>query len=102
MSVVDRDLLEGIISWSLGEFGPGDRTEYILKHISSELEEVRADPGDVTEWADIVLLAIDGAWRAGHSAEVILDAIVQKAEKNQRRSWSTNPESGLLSGSKES
>lgn len=34
-----------------------------------ELEEIEADPSDVVEWVDIMLLALDGTWRAGHDSD---------------------------------
>ena len=51
-------------------FGPGPRTEGVLKHIESEIEEVRraAEEGDldelVKEWTDIAILGLDGLIRA--------------------------------------
>lgn len=51
------------ITWSTKTFGHGRRTEGICKHIEKELAEVRANPGDVREWIDIAILALDGAWR---------------------------------------
>ena len=68
-------------------FGPPDRPHGILKHIRSELEEIEADPTDLKEWVDVVLLALDGAWRAGHSPQEIADAIVAKQTENESRSW---------------
>lgn len=75
--------------WSEIVFGEGPRTEGICKHIESELKEVRADPSDVTEWVDIAILALDGAWRAGFSPQQVCDALVAKQKKNLRRKWHT-------------
>lgn len=52
------------VPWSSKTFGPGMRTEGLLKHIAKEMDEVRKNPSDVTEWIDIAILALDGAWRA--------------------------------------
>lgn len=52
-------------SFSLETFGPGGRSTAIVEHIRRELLEISQDPGDLYEWIDVVLLAIDGAWRAG-------------------------------------
>ncbi len=75
------------IGWSLSVFGSGHRTEGILKHIESEIEEVRNSPYDVEEWVDIVILALDGAWRAGHLPEDIIKAMQDKQTKNCNREW---------------
>src|SRR5688572_4735926 len=73
--------------FSLKTFGPGPRTEGVLAHIRKELHEVEAKPADVFEWVDVILLALDGAWRAGHSPEVIANAIIIKQERNEGRQW---------------
>lgn len=68
-------------------FGPGARTAGVLDHIRKELVEIERDPADVTEWADLILLALDGAWRAGHTPEEIAAAVNGKQGVNERRSW---------------
>jgi len=68
-------------------FGPGARTAGVCDHIRKELSEVEAAPDDVTEWADVILLAFDGAWRAGFSPEQIAGALGAKQTKNERRTW---------------
>lgn len=75
------------IPWSADTFGPGTCTEGVLKHIEEEIEEVRKDPTDISEWIDIVILALDGAWRAGASAEDICLALQNKQNKNMAREW---------------
>ena len=59
----------------------------MLDHISKELNEVRADPTDVGEWVDVIILAFDGALRAGWEPQEIIDAIVAKQTKNEARTW---------------
>jgi len=73
--------------FSQNTFGPGARAAGVIAHIRKELGEIEAKPEDVFEWVDIVLLALDGAWRAGHSPEVIVNALQLKQERNERRSW---------------
>lgn len=68
-------------------FGPGARTAGVLDHIRKELAEVEAAPGDVSEWVDLVILALDGAWRAGHEPQAIVDALVAKQTRNESRTW---------------
>lgn len=74
-------------SWSANTFGPGPRTLGVLNHIRSELDEIQADPEDLSEWIDVIILAIDGAWRAGWSPQDIIAAYHAKQEKNQARTW---------------
>lgn len=73
--------------WSHRTFGPGPRTKGIIDHMTKELREVEAAPHDLEEWADLIILAIDGAWRAGHSAQAIIDAVHAKQAKNEARTW---------------
>ena len=73
--------------WSEQIFGPGDRAEGVVDHIRKELDEILAHPTDLSEWIDVVILALDGAWRAGHSPADIIDALVAKQAKNERRKW---------------
>lgn len=74
-------------AWSLKTFGEGDRTLGTIKHIEKELVEIKAAPGDLEEWIDVVILAIDGAWRLGASPELIASALQAKQAKNVAREW---------------
>lgn len=73
--------------FSLNTFGPGPRVGGIREHIRLELQEIKRNPNDVTEWCDVILLALDGAWRQGFSSEEICDAIKAKQVKNENRNW---------------
>ncbi len=73
--------------WSEKTFGPGSRTKGVLDHIRKELVEIENDPTDISEWVDVIILAFDGAWRAGWEAEEIVQAIRDKQAKNERRDW---------------
>jgi hypothetical protein len=86
-AVIDAAHIERQRAWSRQTFGPGTRTAGVLDHIRRELDEVQAAPEDVTEWADVVILAFDGAWRAGHEPQAILDAVVAKQARNEARTW---------------
>lgn len=80
-------LIEAQQAFSVVAFGPGERTAAVVDHIRKELREVLADPSDVTEWIDVVTLALDGAWRAGHTPQAIAEALVAKRLKNEARTW---------------
>ena len=73
--------------WSAKTFGPGERSQGVVDHIRKELNEIEAAPFDLTEWIDVVILALDGAWRAGHSPDEIIAALVAKQAKNEGRKW---------------
>lgn len=74
-------------AFSENTFGPGARDNGILDHIEKELKEVRANPKDLYEWIDLVMLSLDGAWRAGFTPEEIAHALWHKLEINKKRRW---------------
>lgn len=73
--------------WSDRTFGPGERTAGVIDHIRKELREIEADPTDISEWIDVVILGLDGAWRSGYQPQQIIDALVAKQAKNEAREW---------------
>ncbi|MCT7342173.1 DUF550 domain-containing protein [Pseudomonas aeruginosa] len=68
-------------------FGPGSRAAGVVDHIRKELREIEEAPGDLAEWIDVVILALDGAWRTGATPAQIIDALVAKQTKNEARTW---------------
>ena len=74
-------------AFSRATFGPGERTAGVADHIRKELAEIEAKPTDVMEWIDVILLALDGAWRAGSSPETIAAMIQEKQSINELRDW---------------
>jgi Protein of unknown function (DUF550) len=73
--------------WSARTFGPGPRTEGIVKHIQKELAEILAKPRDLTEWIDVMQLALDGYWRHGGEPDAIMDYLQAKQNVNFQRTW---------------
>ncbi len=63
-----QEHLERQRAFSENTFGPGQRTAGVIAHIRKELDEIEADPADTIEWVDVMLLSLDGTWRAGHDA----------------------------------
>lgn len=74
-------------AFSRETFGPGQRTQGVLDHIRKELIEIEASPADLGEWVDVILLALDGAWRAGFDPARIALAIATKQIRNEGRRW---------------
>lgn len=74
--------------WSRETFGPGDRYSGVIEHIRRELKEIEANPSDLTEWVDVIFLAMDGAWRsAGADGEAIVLKMLEKHKINRERRW---------------
>ena len=80
------------IKWSRATFGEGRRTKGIIEHIKLELVEIEAEPDHLMEWVDVIILALDGAWRSGHTPYEIVDALLKKAQINHTRTY-PKPES---------
>lgn len=80
-------LLDAQREWSEATFGPGPRTAGVLAHIRKELKEIEDAPDDAEEWIDVVILALDGAWRSGRSSQEIVDVLNAKYKKNRNRQW---------------
>lgn len=68
-------------------FGPGARAAGVVDHIRKELREIEENPSDLSEWIDVAILALDGAWRTGASPRQIIEALVAKQAKNEARVW---------------
>lgn len=75
------------IEWSKKTFGPALRTLGILDHIRKELKEIEAEPHDLSEWIDVVILAMDGFWRHGGSVNDLMPRLIAKQTKNMARDW---------------
>lgn len=86
------------MAWSRATFGPGERMNDVLDHITKEIEEVRKGHGDSAEWVDLVILALDGLTRrlwassdykmsAGEVAQIAIAMVVGKQSRNEVRDW---------------
>jgi dATP/dGTP pyrophosphohydrolase len=76
-------------AWSLETFGPANGLSIgLIKHILKELEEILDSNGkDIMEWIDVIILATDGAMRAGFTPQQISDAWEKKQVINEERKW---------------
>ena len=82
-----EEIIKNQIAWSEKTFGPGPLDAGIIDHIKKELIEIEKAPGDLEEWIDVIILALDAAWRNCYSAECIVDVLIAKQQKNKLRSW---------------
>ncbi len=73
-------------AWSQATFGDVGPVGP-LKHLSKEALEAAAEPGDLSEWADMQFLLWDAQRRAGISDEQITLAMVEKLAVNKQREW---------------
>ncbi|CAN7516266.1 DUF550 domain-containing protein [Pseudoxanthomonas sp. LjRoot168] len=73
--------------WSQDTFGPGPMVESLLDHIRKEITEVSEAPGDVVEWVDIAMLALDGALRCGVTPAEVIATLAAKFAVVKERQW---------------
>lgn len=77
--------------WSAKTFGPGLRTVGVTEHIKKELAEILEAPQDLEEWVDVIILALDGYWRAGGRPRDIMTHLQAKQDINFARAWPSPP-----------
>jgi len=58
-----------------------------LKHLAKEVEETLANPGDIKEWGDLLILWLDGLRRAGFKPHEAVKAAREKIKENWTREW---------------
>lgn len=86
------------MAWSHATFGPGERRKGVLDHIRKELVEIETSQGDSAEWADAVILALDGLTRRlaycngeradpARVAKIAVEMILGKQSRNEARVW---------------
>lgn len=86
------------IAFSVKTFGPGERSAGVIAHVRKELEEIEAEAGPAdraAEWVDVVILGLDGLWRALAASGVppgvvpgkIAHMLVVKQGDNEARDW---------------
>lgn len=93
--LIDAYDIAGQRSWSDKTFGRGERLKGVLAHIRKELVEIEEHPTDESEWADLLILAIDGATRQGILASELIEAYHAKMKENRHREWPPIPEDGF-------
>ena len=85
-SMAREQVLREHAAWSQATFGDVGPVGP-LKHLSKESLEAAAEPGDLSEWADMQFLLWDAQRRAGISDEQITQAMVEKLAVNKQREW---------------
>lgn len=80
-------VFDDILSFNFTTFGPGMKTEGILRHLEKEIDEIRRAPDDIVEWADAFILLAAGAQRRGFTLTQIVRTMEAKMRVNRARSW---------------
>ena len=88
------------VKWSRETF-KDSTMESNLAHLRDEIDEIEQNPDDIEEWADVILLYMNGASLAGHTMDDILEAAYKKYEKNINRKWGIPDDRGVVKHSDE-
>ncbi len=76
-----------IAAWSDRTFGAGRDGVGAAKHLIEEAGEAAENPDDILEWADCLMLVLDGARRQGFTVNELLAATRTKLAINKKRKW---------------
>ena len=91
------ELYDSRAAWSERTFGPGDKYAGVVEHIRRELAEIERNPADLEEWVDVVMLAMDGAFRSAKAdGAAFWAAFRAKAAKNEARQWAPPDAAGVV------
>ncbi len=91
-----QQLQDEIANWSDRTFGAGRPATTPLHHLAKEVSELIAAPHDRMEYADCLLLLLDAYRMSGGSADDLIAACYEKLAINQRRTWGTPDENGVV------
>ena len=86
-----EELAEDQSEWSQATFGSDQQRGPVgpLKHLEKEAREAAANPSDVSEYADCLLLLLDASRRAGITPLELVRAGAAKMQTNKVRRWGT-------------
>ena len=86
------EIFEKHKEWSLNQFGKKDSPLGPINHMGKEVEELKKDPQDAMEYADILILLMDAWLTIGKGPEELLDAVNEKIDINRARVWPDKPD----------
>jgi len=85
-------------AWGFNVFGADKDCTGEINHLKEECDEILRDPSDMEEWADALILLLNGFSRQFPQCDAtdLLFAGFLKMEKNKKRQWGTPDEKGIV------
>jgi hypothetical protein len=71
---------------------PGQTLAGVLKHLEREVGELRENPADEKEWADVLILLIAALYRRGITTDELFAIAHAKVDENETRTWPVQPD----------
>jgi hypothetical protein len=92
---------DSIAAWADSVFGKDRRLDSILKHLKKEVEELIDEPFSVEEYADVGILWLNAASKAGYKVDDLYFAMIGKMMVNRSRKWGKPGENGVIEHQRE-
>jgi len=89
MNLTLADAQEQVIHW-IENIHPNRTPEGTLLKLFEEIGELAQNPGDIDEFADILIVLLDLAYQENINANDLVPAVMRKMEINRSRSWDVN------------
>lgn len=89
-----RKFQHDTFQWAKATF-PEATTETCFNHLKREIKEILADPSDMTEWADGLMLYLQAASYSGVNVDELLPYMQDKFAVNKQRDWGKKDNEGV-------
>ncbi len=89
-------LQDAITEWADEVFGKSSNPEATVIHLGKEIDELLEDPRCLEEYADVGILWLNAAAKAGYTVEQLYYAMIGKFWVNKKRKWSKPDPDGVV------
>lgn len=91
-----QPLQDAITAWADSVFGKDRHPKHILQHLKKEIEELLQEPSNLDEYADVGILWLNAAAKAGYKVDDLYYAMIGKMMVNKSRKWGKMDENGVV------
>ena len=89
-------LQDSITAWADSLFGKDRKPESILYHLKKEIDELIQEPMSLEEYADVGILWLSAADKAGYKIDELYFAMIGKLMVNKSRKWGKPDENDVV------
>ena len=91
-----QPLQDSITAWADSVFGKDRKPEMILQHLKKEIQELIEEPSNLEEYADVGILWLNAAAKAGYKVKDLYFAMAGKLMVNKSRKWGKPDENDVV------